>query len=137
MSKRLQKKHMTNGASRKSLERKNVKMTTEIEELNKTLNAYEKMKKMLEKEVSSLKEYESEFKEVTDRKIQIFINSIDELEYKVKEEAASKERILGVQIMLVEEKMELEKRLEDLTIELEKFRNVTGIKGKILKALNI
>lgn len=137
MSKRLQKKHMKSGSSRKSLERKNVKLTTEIEELDKTLNAYSKMKKMLEKEVSSLKEYENEFKEATNRKIQNLVNSIDELEHTIKEEAASKEKILAGQIMLVEEKMELEKRLEDLTIELEKYKNVTGIKGKILKALNI
>lgn len=137
MRKRLQKKHMKSGSSRKSLERKNRKLEAEICSMEEVLNAYQKTKKMLEKEIVSLNIYQSEFRETTDRKIQLFINNIDELEHKIKEDTAAKEKILAGQIMLVEEKSELQKRLEELTIELEKYKNVTGIKGKILKALNI
>lgn len=136
MSKRISKKQIGT-LSKKSLRRQNESLKMNIEELDQTLNAYEKMKKMLEKEVAGLKIYESEFRETTNRKIQLFINNIDELEHKIKEELEAKEKILAGQIMLVEEKSELQKRLEELTIELEKYKNVTGIKGKILKALKL
>lgn len=102
-----------------------------------TLHGYQKVKKELEKELTELRVYESEFKEATNRKIQNFVNIIDELEHTIKEEAASKEKILAGQIMLVEEKSDLQRKLEDTMQELEKYRNVTGIKGKILKALKL
>lgn len=137
MSKRLQKKHMKNGASRKSLERKTRKLEAEICSKDEILNAYEKMKKMLEKEVAGLKIYESEFRETTNRKIQLFINNIDELEHKIKEELEAKEKILAGQIMLVEEKSDLQRKLEDTMQELERYRNAPGVKGKILKALKL
>ena len=137
MSKRLQKKHMKNGASRKSLERKNRKLKAEICSIDITLHGYQKVKKELEKELTELRVYESEFKEATNRKIQNFVNIIDELEHTIKEEAASKEKILAGQIMLVEEKSDLQRKLEDTMQELEKYRNVTGIKRQILKVLNI
>lgn len=136
MKKRIIKKQVGE-ISKKSLIRKNASLNMNIEVLDKTLHAYEKMKKMLEKEVAGLKTYESEFKQITNRKIQLFINSIDELEHKIKEEFEAKEKILGVQIMIVEEKMELEKRLEETMQELERYRNAPGLKGKILKALNL
>lgn len=137
MSKRLNKKQKKNGSSRKSLERKNIKLTTEIEELDKTLNGYQKVKKELEKELTELRVYESEFRQATDKKMQNLINSIDNLEHTIKEELKAKEKAIEVQIMIVEENFELEKTLEKLTKELEKYKNVTGIKRQILKVLNI
>lgn len=136
MKKRIAKKQIGT-LSKKSLRRQNASLKMDIEELNQTLNAYEKMKKMLEKEVTGLKIYESEFRETTNRKIQLFINNIDELEHKIKEELEAKEKILAGQIMLIEEKSDLQRKLEDTMQELERYRNAPGIKGKILKALKL
>lgn len=137
MSNRSNKKRMKNGETRNSLERKNRKLKAEICSMEEVLNAYQKTKKMLEKEIVSLNIYQSEFRETTDRKIQALINDIDNMEHTIKEESESKTKILAGQIMLVEEKMELEKRLEETIQELERYRNAPGIKGKILKALKI
>lgn len=136
MKKRIVKKQIGT-VSKKSLIRKNASLNMNIEVLDKTLHAYEKMKKMLEKEVAGLKTYESEFRETTNKKIQALINDIDNMEHTIKEEAASKEKILAGQIMLVEEKSDLQRKLEDTMQELERYRNAPGIKGKILKALKL